>query len=139
MLALHHQISELREMMMLSLLEKESATERLRAVNLSYEIEVASDKVTDALIETLQKDPNVNVRLSALEALKPYVYKDSVRMKLVQSISMQESPVIQVALAEFMSAIQERSAVYELQKLVKSERTPGDVKRKIEEKIEIMI
>lgn len=136
---LNDQLTELREMMMLSLLEKESATERLRAVSLSHEMEAVSDKVTDALIQTLQKDPNVNVRLSALEALKPYVYKDSVRIKLVQSISQQESPLLQIALAELMAAIQEQASVTELKKLLERERTPVEVKKKIEESIQVMI
>ena len=43
---LSQQVSDLQEMMMLSLLEKGSATERLRAVGLTYEMDEASKKVT---------------------------------------------------------------------------------------------
>ena len=41
---LSQQVSDLQEMMMLSLLEKGSATERLRAVGLTYEMDEASKK-----------------------------------------------------------------------------------------------
>jgi predicted Zn-ribbon and HTH transcriptional regulator len=135
---LNEQVFELREMMMLSLLEKESATERLKAVSLTQEMDQVSSKVTNALIQTLNNDPNVNVRLSALEALKPYVRNDQVREKLVQAIGRQDSPLVQVALAELMAALQEKSSVKALEQILKSDSTPGDVKKRIEESIKVM-
>lgn len=135
---LNEQVFELREMMMLSLLEKESATERLKAVSLTQEMDQVSSKVTNALIQTLNNDPNVNVRLSALEALKPYVRNDQVREQLVQSIGRQDSPLVQVALAELMAALHEKSSVKALERILKSDSTPGDVKRRIEESIKVM-
>jgi len=97
-----------------------------------------SSKVTNALIQTLNNDPNVNVRLSALEALKPYVRNDQVREQLVQSIGRQDSPLVQVALAELMAALQEKSSVKALEQILKSDSTPGDVKKRIEESIKVM-
>lgn len=131
------EISDLKEMMMFSLLEKESASDRLKAVSLTSEMS-ASDKVTSALLQTLNADDNINVRLAALEALKPYVRDSKVREELVRSISKQESPLVQVALAELMVALQEKSSVKELEKILKSERTPKEVKKKIEESIKTM-
>ena len=132
------QVSELQEMMMLSLLEKESATERLRAVNLTQEMSDAGQKVTNALIRTLNEDENVNVRLAALDALTPYVNNSQVREALVRSIANQESPLMQVALAELMVALQEKSSVKEFEKIITSERTPAEVKKKIRESIQVL-
>jgi hypothetical protein len=137
--ALSEQVSDLQEMMMLSLLEKESATDRLKAVNLTQEMTDASRKVTTALIRTLNEDENVNVRLAALDALKPYARDSSVREALIRSIGAQESPLIQVSLAELMVALQERSAINEFEKIVESEKTPPEVKRKIRETIDVLI
>ncbi len=136
---LNQQIGELKEMMMLSLLEKESASERLRAVSLTNDMDQASDKVTQALLETLNNDPNENVRLAALEALTPYVRQSSIRMELIRSIANQESPVVQVSLAELMVAIQEKKSVTELQKLLDSDKTPADVKKQIKKSIDVLI
>jgi hypothetical protein len=137
--ALSQQVSELQEMMMLSLLEKGSATDRLKAVSLTREMDEASKKVTSALIHTLNQDENVNVRLAALEALKPYVTDSSVREALVRSIANQESPLVQVSLAELMVALQEKAAVKEFEKIVESENTPADVRQKIRQSIEVLI
>ncbi len=49
--ALSKQVDNLQEMVMLSLLEKESASERLRAVSLTSEMDQASKKVTTALLQ----------------------------------------------------------------------------------------
>ena len=136
---LSQQVSDLQEMMMLSLLEKGSTTERLKAVNLTQEMDEASQKVTTALIQTLNHDENVNVRLAALEALKPYVGDSSVRKALIQSISRQESPLVQVSLAELMVALQEKASVREFEQIVDSEKTPAEVKKRIRETIEVLI
>jgi hypothetical protein len=133
------EISDLKEMVMLSLLEKDEATERLRAVSLTEDMSDVSSKVAGALFQTLNNDENVNVRLAALEALKPYVHSSEIREQLVHSIAKQESPLVQVALAELMGAIQEKSSVSELKKIVEKENTPTDIKKKIQETINVMI
>jgi hypothetical protein len=139
MAELSQQVVDLKEMMMLSMLQKESATERLRAVSLTSDMDNASQKVTNALIETLNNDENVNVRLAALEALKPYSKNSVVREKLIRSIANQQSPLVQVALAEAMAQLQVKSSVKELEKILKSDQTPADAKSRIKQSIDILI
>lgn len=139
MAELSQQVVDLKEMMMLSLLEKESATERLKAVSLTSEMNSASQKVTDALLETLNNDENLNVRLAALEALKPYGRNSEVREALIKSIANQDSPLVLVALAEAMVQLQVKSSVKELEKIMKSDKTPADVKSRIKQSIDILI
>jgi hypothetical protein len=47
------ELRDLKELMMLTLLEKESVTDRLKAVSLTQEMDQASQKVTGALLQTL--------------------------------------------------------------------------------------
>jgi len=136
---LTEEVSELKELMMLTMLEKESATQRLKAVSLTSEMEQVSEKVANALFTTLNNDENVNVRLAALEALKSYSKDSSVRTKLIASIAAQDSPLVQVAMAELMVAIQEKKSVEALKQLLNSDRTPKEVKTKISESIEVLI
>lgn len=137
--ALTEQVSELKEMMMLSLLEKESASQRLRAVSLTSEMDQVSSRVTDALFTTLNQDENVNVRLAALEALTPYVKQSQVRTGLIESIGNQNSPLVQIALAELMVSLQEKKSVDALKELMQRESTPKEVKKKISESINVLI
>jgi hypothetical protein len=136
---LTQQVAGLKEMMMISLLEKESATERLKAVGLTQEIADPSAKVTQALLKTLTTDENVNVRLAALEALQAYAKEPHVREGLIRSIAQQDSPLVQVALAELMLALQEKSSVSELQKVLELKKTPKEVKEKIKKTIDVLI
>ena len=136
---LTQQVEGLKEMMMISLLEKESATERLKAVSLTQDINDPSKQVTIALLKTLNADPNVSVRLAALDALQGYAQLPQVREGLVRSIAMQESPLVQVALAELMVAIQEKSSVSELKKVLAQKATPKEVKEKIRKSIDVLI
>ncbi|MEQ8425335.1 MAG: HEAT repeat domain-containing protein [Cyclobacteriaceae bacterium] len=138
-ISLTKEVTDLKEMVMLALLEKESATDRLKAVSLTGEMDQASQKVTRALIQTLNQDGNVNVRLAALDALRPYVRDSRVRADLIKSISKQSSPLVQVALAELMVALQEKKSVKELRKLLEEENTPKEVKERIEESIQVLI
>jgi oligoendopeptidase F len=136
---LTQQVQGLKEMMMISMLEKESATDRLKAVSLTEDIDGPSKKVTEALLKTLNEDPSVNVRLAALDALEKFIKLPQVREGLVRSIATQDSPLVQVTLAELMVAMQEKSSVKELKKVLDQKGTPKEVKEKIRESIKVLI
>jgi HEAT repeat protein len=95
--------------------------------------------VIDALFNSLNNDPNVNVRLAAIEALKNHTAKPEVRAALILSISRQDSPMVQIALADLMQAMQEKEAVPQLKKLLQQEGTNEMVKEKIQESINVLI
>jgi hypothetical protein len=136
---LSEEVRDMKEMMMLSLLEKESVTDRLKAVSLTQEMDQASQKVTGALLETLNNDSDVNVRLASLDALRFYSADSKIREELIRSIAKQDSPLVQIALAELMAQLQVKSSAKELEKILKNENTPTDVKKKIEESLKVLI
>lgn len=129
------QVQDMKSTMMLTLLENPSATERLRAVSFTSEIEQADDRVLEALFTTLNNDPNVNVRLVTLEALTQYAGNASVRERLVKSLAQQDSPMVQVALADVMVKLQEKRSVKALRTLLQKEDLNDLVKVKIEQSI----
>lgn len=129
------QVQDMKSTMMLTLLENPSATERLRAVSFTSEIEQADDRVLEALFTTLNNDPNVNVRLVTLEALTQYAGKASVRERLVKSLAQQDSPMVQVALADVMVKLQEKRSVKALRTLLQKEDLNDLVKVKLEQSI----
>lgn len=133
--SLSSQVHEMKEMMMLSLLENPSASERIRGVSYTSEIKGANKEVIDALLSTLNNDPNVNVRLVTLEALSHYANVPAVREGLVQSIVLQESPLVQSAMADVMLKLQEKKAVQPLKKLLQQKDLNKAVRNKIEQTI----
>jgi hypothetical protein len=133
------EVQQMREMMLLTLLEQPSATERLRAVSLSTDLESADTRVTQALLQTLNNDPNVNVRLATIEALLPHAGKPAVREGLIQAIAHQESPLVQIALADVMVALQEKRSIEHLRQLLHREDLNGAVQAKVKESIEVLL
>jgi hypothetical protein len=133
------EVSEMRQMMLLTLIDNPSATERLRAVSYTKELDGAADaKVINALLSTLNHDDNVNVRLATLEALAPLATDPTVRLGLVHALARQESPLVQSALADVMVQLQERRSVPQLRALLKQADLDGTVKSKIEESIQTL-
>lgn len=132
------QVREMRQMMMLSLLENPSATERLRAVGYTKDIVDVDSHVIDALLMTLNNDPNVNVRLVTLEALSELAHDTRVREGLVQSLTRQESPLVQVALADVMVKLQEKRSLKPLRQLLRQRGTNDLVRSKLEQTIKAL-
>jgi hypothetical protein len=77
-------------------------------VSYTSDITHADEKVINALFTTLNNDLNVNVRLVALEALTQFAKDAIVREGLVKSLAVQDSPMVQVALADVMVKLQEK-------------------------------
>ncbi|MEQ8530322.1 MAG: HEAT repeat domain-containing protein, partial [Imperialibacter sp.] len=67
--SLSSEMKDMKQMMMLTLLEKPAVQDRLRAVSLSSELPEADSRVIEALVQTLNTDENVNVRMVTVEAL----------------------------------------------------------------------
>ena len=137
--SLSSQVSDMKQIMLLSLLHDPSASQRIRAVSYTDEISNVDLKVIDALFTTLNGDPNVNVRLATLEALIKLSGEPRVREGLVRSIDLQDSPIIQSAIADAMVKLQEKSSVKSLQKLLKRKGLNQMVKINIGKSIQKLI
>jgi hypothetical protein len=137
--ALTSQVHELKQTMMLALLENPSASERIRGVSYTSEIKHADKEVIDALLMTLNNDPNVNVRLSTLDALTHLANHPEVREGLIQSISQQDSPLMQSAIADVMLKLQEKRSVKSFRELLKQKDLNPDIKDKIRQTITQLI
>jgi hypothetical protein len=128
---------EMKETMMLALLENPSASERIRGVSYTSEIKSVNKnkEVIAALLSTLNTDPNVNVRLVTLEALTQYSDDAAVRTGLVQSIVQQDSPIMQAAMADVMLKLKDKRSVDSFKKLLQQKDLDHSIRNKIEQTI----
>jgi len=130
---------QVREQLVLTLLEQPSANKRLQAVNEATKLNDANERIIEALFTTLNNDPNINVRLVVIESLSKYVDTPEVRMGLVKSIALQDSPLVQIALADLMVALQEKTSVESMRELLEQPDIDNTVKKKLEESINHII
>lgn len=137
--ASNEETENVRQKLILTLLEQPSANQRLQGVNEANKVENVDEMVIKALLQTLNNDSNVNVRLAAIESLTNYVDNPLVRQGLVQSIPNQESPILQITLANLMVALQEKASIEPFKQLLKEKQLDTTVKKKIENSIESII
>ncbi len=116
----------------LSLLESPSASERLRGIGWSTRAP-ADDRVVDALLASVRQDPNVNVRLAALEALARRADSPRVRSGLIEALPRERSPMLQVALIEVLQQENDDDADQAIEDLLERRDLDDDVKRQIRE------
>lgn len=111
------ELREMRKMLMLSLMQQQSATERLRGVSGSAQIDQPGTEIVRALLETLMHDPHVNVRLACVDALRRFSEQDVVRRGTVQALAESSYPLVQIALIDFMVETKDKDAIDALRQL----------------------
>jgi hypothetical protein len=114
---LQTQVQSLRETVALSLLDRQSAASRLEGVSWGTQVDRPNQDLLAALINTLQHDPNTNVRLAALDALEKFSNEARVRQGIVNALGSQDSPLVQIALIDALVHMREKDAAGEFQKL----------------------
>jgi hypothetical protein len=85
-------VESLHQMVALSMLQQQSPSARMRGVTYSEKIAQPDPQVLDALLQAVNHDSNVNVRLSAVDALQKFASDPEVARAMVNSIPAQESP-----------------------------------------------
>jgi len=99
---LRQELREMRQLVTLSLLRQRSASDRLTAVSWSERIDEPGAEVLSALLDTLTHDTNVNVRLATVEALRRFAERETVRSGVVDAFDAQTSPLVQIAVIDFL-------------------------------------
>lgn len=119
---LRSEVQNMRQLVALSLLQQQSASDRLRGVTYSYRVEPSDMEVLSALLQTVNGDPNVNVRLAAVDALRPFLDSPVARRGIAQALPKQSSPLVQVALLGLVREVRDTEAAANVQALA---GTPG--------------
>jgi hypothetical protein len=84
-----------------ALLDHQSASERLRGIELARQIE-PDERIVGLLLDAVRHDPSLNVRLAAVEALADRLDEPRVRAGLGDALSREQSPLMQVTLARVL-------------------------------------
>jgi anti-sigma factor RsiW len=112
--SLHQELAGMRQLVVLSLLQQQSASERLRAVTWSVRANQADPEILSALTHTLRFDPSADVRLASLDALKHFSGQPRVRSELLDALRGQQSPLVQIALIDLFVELGETTVLQRL-------------------------
>jgi HEAT repeats/Putative zinc-finger len=127
---LRGEVSTMRQLVALSLLQQQSASERLRGVSWAYRVEPSDSGVLAALLDAVNRDPNINVRLAAVDALHAFGANVLVRERVLESLENQNAPIVQVAIIDLLVDLKEGKAGPELRKLVENASIDNGVRQR---------
>ncbi len=127
---LQDEVRGMRQMVTLSLLEQQSASERLRGVDYAYRVDQSDTQVLSALLHAVNHDPNVNVRLAAVDALRKFSASPQLRNTLDKALVKQDSPLVQIALIDLIVDVRDKGAVPSLAALERGASVNRDVKQR---------
>ena len=126
--AMRTEMRELREMVSLSLMQQQSASDRLKGVTWTGQLDRPSGEVLSALLDALMHDPNVNVRLATIDALERFASREDVRRAAIEAVDRQMSPLVQIALIDFLVKTNERQSAPTLRRLAQDPRVNDAVR-----------
>jgi hypothetical protein len=129
---LRGELRGMREMVAMTLLQQDSAIGRLQGVSWSHQLERPSDQVLSTLLDTLRHDPNFNVRLASIDALRAFAAEEGVRTGLVDALGSKgtTSPMVQIALIDALTDLRERRSVDALRALAEDQKQNEAVRQR---------
>ncbi|MEN0004566.1 MAG: HEAT repeat domain-containing protein [Bacteroidota bacterium] len=123
------EVEQTQKLLILSMLEQPSASERIKAVN-TVPAKVADPQIIGALIQRLEEDDNVNVQLKAAEALANFTNQEYVVAALTTALGRESQPELQIALIDILVEIGAKGAFKTLEELTEKEDVIDVVKAK---------
>ena len=137
--ALRSEVSDMRAMLTVSLLDRPSSADRLFGVQVSKRVSKPDSSVLNALFNALNQDPSTGVRLATVDAL--YLFRDraGVREALIRSLERQSSAIVQVQIIDLLVEIRDRKALDALRLLIQNGATHPSVREHAEWGIQKLI
>lgn len=114
---LRRELGDVRALLTLSLLQQAAAAERLQGVRNAAALVDTRPEVASALLDALRRDSDVNVRLAAIRALTRVGAEPAVRDGVVAALDREESPLVSIALMDFVVAAPVPPAVTTLRRV----------------------
>ena len=139
LMIMQRDIEKTQRMLILSMLENPSASNRMQAMGVRLQQVERDDEVLDALQQVLDYDPNVNVRLKAASALANFIDEPAVIGILIASLNKQSYPQVQIALIEILTEARKKEAVEAFHKLLEQEQLMDIVRDKAAEGIGVLL
>jgi hypothetical protein len=124
------ELANMRQLVALSMLEQQSASQRLQGVNYSTQIERPDPEIAAALLHALRYDNSVDVRLAALDALRRYKDDPQVRSGLLNALQDQQSPLVQIALIDLFVEMREGDVKDHLRRIEQDPKINPEVRQR---------
>jgi len=114
------ELESVKQQIALITLQEHSASEKIRAIHSTSQNSVMKKELVFALLELFQSDNNGNVRLAALDALRPYINDPHVKRNLIESLWDQEDPYVQIGLIQLLVGMKSNESNQAIQEVLQN-------------------
>ena len=128
---LESQVTQLNAMVAMSLLQKNSAAERLSGVAYSMQSTNSSDQVVNYLLTLLSNDSSSAVRLAIVQAFATYGDFYQIEDELFEKLWSQDSVMVQLQIIELLVARGSTTTLNKLNNLTNDERLLEEVRAEL--------
>jgi anti-sigma factor RsiW len=129
---LRDEVANMKQLVVLSMLQQQSPSERLQGVSNARHEDQLNPQVLNALVDALRHDNSVDVRLAALDALNKHAGQPQVRKGVTDALQEQQSPLVQVALIDTMLEWRDPEVAQQLRNFEKTPNLNPTVKQRAE-------
>lgn len=136
---LQNDLNKMNQNLTLATLKQPTSSQRLKAVNQLEEHSQGDDKVLAILVQTLQSDANVNVRMAAANALVKFANNPLVKNAFLEALKNQKEPSLQITLINILVNLQDERAKDLLQDILTEEDNLPVVRELAKEGIKVFI
>ncbi|MFT6370725.1 MAG: hypothetical protein ACJAWH_001809 [Maribacter sp.] len=126
-----YKLLEIQQTAMISLMGNQSPSKRIQGVNLITKFENPDEEIINALVNRLLLDENMNVRLTAVEALAMFAKSETVKSAFIKVLATEKDPSLQIAIIHNLVRIQAQNTAKPMKYLLEQEDTQPFVKEEI--------
>ncbi len=138
--ALQQQVNQLSQNLHYTSLNKPTASQRIKAINsIQTTNSLPNEKMIDALINTMNTDDNVNVRLTAIYALSDYSNSPKVKDALIESLEKQTDPILQITLINMVAGLNNEKSREVMRDIIENDNTNEQVKDHAKQTLNVSI
>ena len=128
--SLSNDMNNLNKVVMASLLNQSSAADRINGLSKTSQMTNGDNQFYATLLLLLNSDPNVNVRMAAVNALTNFADNEYVRRELIISLGLQSSPLVQISLIDLLASIKETDSSSTLIRMINNPEVDTRVKER---------
>jgi anti-sigma-K factor RskA len=136
---LNQKIDQLSQQVHYASLNQPTASQRIKVINEINSSEQVDGKMLDALINSMNGDESVNVRLTAIYALADYKHIPKVKDAFIESLSMQNDPLLQVTLINLLVTINDSKVKPALKEIIDNDQIDNQVKEQAKQVLSVQI
>lgn len=136
---LNQKIDQLSQQVHYASLNQPTASQRIKVINEINSSEKVDEKMLDALINTMNGDESVNVRLTAIYALTDYKLIPKVKDAFIESLSKQQDPILQITLINLLVTLKDSKVKPALKEIIYNDQIDNQVKEQAKQGLSIQV